>query len=221
MKISARNIVFSALLTLAAGLATTVFALNARAQSVINVSGTTWVGTDSDGDYYEYHFQTDGALYYKSPSGFHRTGTWKQDGDSIYMETNNKYSEYQGRISGTHMEGNAWSINGRKWTWVADMHDVPESSVNSSVASIAGTSWNATETNGDKDIFNFMPDGTLNYSYQNGTYSNGTWIQDGDLIYIEINHKYVQYEGRISGTHIKGVASNVKEKHWAWEADKR
>ena len=120
MKISARNIVVSTLLVLGAGLAMTVFALNARAQSVINVSGTTWVGTDSDGDYYEYYFQTDGALYYKNPSGLFRNGTWKQNGSSIYMETNDKYSEYQGRISGTHMEGNAWNVKDRTWNWKAD-----------------------------------------------------------------------------------------------------
>ena len=85
-----------------------------------SVAGTTWAGTDSDGDYYEYHFQTDGSLHYKSPDGFYKNGTWKQEGDEIYMETNKKFSERQGRISGTHMEGKAWNVKGQKWTWVAD-----------------------------------------------------------------------------------------------------
>ena len=85
-----------------------------------SVAGTTWVGRDSDGDYYEYHFQADGALHYQSPSGFYKNGSWKQDGDGIYMETNNKYAERQGRISGTRMEGNAWNVKDRKWTWQAD-----------------------------------------------------------------------------------------------------
>lgn len=88
--------------------------------STASVAGTTWAGTDSDGDYYEYTFQVDGVLRYKSPSGTFTHGTWKQDGDAIYMETNEKYSEYQGRISGMHMEGNAWNTKGRKWTWAAD-----------------------------------------------------------------------------------------------------
>ena len=85
-----------------------------------NVAGTTWVGTDSDGDYYEYNFQTNGAMFYKSPTGFWKNGTWVQKGNSIYMETNKKYSEYKGQIFGTHMEGTAWNIKDRKWTWVAD-----------------------------------------------------------------------------------------------------
>lgn len=85
-----------------------------------SVAGTTWVGTDSRGDYYEYHFQPDGALHYRSPTGFWKNGTWRQDRNAIYMETNNGYSERQGLIIGTRMEGKAWNVEGRKWTWVAE-----------------------------------------------------------------------------------------------------
>jgi hypothetical protein len=135
------------------------------------------------------------------------------------METNNKYYEYQGRISGTHMEGNAWNVKDRKWTWAADMQNASSPSMNKSVASLAGTSWTVVETDGDNDIFNFLSDGTLSYSYQNGSYTNGTWKQDGDSIYIEMNNKFVEYQGRITGTHIDGTASNVKGNHWTWTAD--
>ncbi len=221
MKISVTSIGKFALLNLAIILAMTTFTQNARAQSAISVSGTTWVGTDSGGDYYEYYFQADGALFYKSPSGFWTNGTWKQDGDSIYMETNNKYSEYQGRISGTHMEGKAWNIKNKEWTWVADKQNLPASNANGGVVSLAGSSWNVVETDGDRDIFNFMPNGTLAYSYQNGSYTNGTWKQDGDSIYIEMNNKYVEYTGRITGAHIEGKASNIKGNNWTWTADMR
>jgi len=219
MNIPVKNIVISAFLTLAMGLYLPAFAQNPRAHSVISVSGTTWVGTDSDGDYYEYSFQADGALYYKSPSGFHTNGTWKQDGNSIYMETNNKYSEYKGLISGTHIEGNAWNVKDKHWTWVADKQNTPAPSVNGGIASLAGTSWTVGETDGDNDIFNFLADGTLSYSYQNGAYTNGTWKQDGDSIYIEMNNKFVEYQGRITGAHIEGKAWNVKGHHWTWRAD--
>jgi hypothetical protein len=86
----------------------------------LSVAGTVWAGTDSDGDYYEYHFQEDGSLHYKSPQGFFTAGTWKQQGMSIYMETNNKYAERQGTITGNHMEGNAWNKAGHRWTWKAE-----------------------------------------------------------------------------------------------------
>ena len=85
-----------------------------------SVAGTTWAGADSDGDYYQYFFLANGTLNYTSPTGFWKNGTWKQDGNVIYMETNNKYSEYQGAIWGTHMEGKAWNVKGRTWTWVAE-----------------------------------------------------------------------------------------------------
>ena len=39
----------------------------------------------------------------------------------------------------------------------------------SAVPSLAGSSWTVTETDGDNDIFDFWADGTLHYSYQNGT----------------------------------------------------
>jgi saccharopine dehydrogenase-like NADP-dependent oxidoreductase len=126
MKIPVKNIVISALLTFAGGLFMTAFAQNAMAQSVINVTGTTWVGTDSDGDYYEYTFQPNGVLHFKSPSGFFTNGTWQQVDDTIYMQTyymqtTKKYSERMGQIKGTHMEGKAINIVGRSWSWVADM----------------------------------------------------------------------------------------------------
>jgi osmotically-inducible protein OsmY len=94
-------------------------------------------------------------------------------------------------------------------------------SATGAVSSLAGTSWNVVETNssGDRDIFNFMPDGTLSYSYQNGSYTNGTWKQDGDSVYIEMNHKFVEYKGRITGSHIEGTASNVKGENWTWTAE--
>ena len=126
MKISVKNIAISACMTLAIGLYMTAFAQNAKAQSANNVTGTTWVGTDSDNDYYEYTFMPNGVLHFKSPSGFYTNGTWQQDGDWIYlqtyyMDTRRKFSERMGQIKGSHMSGAAANVMGRTWTWVADM----------------------------------------------------------------------------------------------------
>jgi hypothetical protein len=104
-------------ITVTAGEESRVEAVLAESPSV---AGTVWAGTDSHGDYYEYNFQEDGSLHYKSPRGFFRNGTWKQQGMSIYMETNNKYAERQGTITGNHMEGNAWNKAGHRWTWKAE-----------------------------------------------------------------------------------------------------
>ena len=95
----------------------------------------------------------------------------------------------------------------------------PQPSLYGTAASVAGSSWNVIETDGDKDIFTFMADGSLHYWDGKKDYANGTWKQDGDSIYIEMNNKFCEYQGRITGTHMEGKAWNVKGKNWTWVAD--
>ena len=124
MKVHVKSILNSVLLTLAVGLFMPAFAQNPYSPSanntVVSVAGTTWAGPDTHGRHYVYEFMTDGTLHYTYENGSFTDGTWKQDGDLIYMSINNKYSERLGRITGTHMEGNAWNVKGEKWTWVSD-----------------------------------------------------------------------------------------------------
>jgi len=86
---------------------------------VESVAGTTWAGTDSDGDHYEYTFEPDGTLSYTSPTGTYRNGTWKQSGSTISFETNGRYAEYDGEISGKSIRGVARNTAGHTWTWEA------------------------------------------------------------------------------------------------------
>jgi hypothetical protein len=120
----AKSTVRFALLTLAIGLAMPVFAQSPKSASGNNtapsVAGTTWTGPDTHGRHYVYEFLTDGTLHYTYENGSFTNATWKQDGDSIYISINNGYSERKGRITGAHMEGDAWNVKGEKWTWVAD-----------------------------------------------------------------------------------------------------
>ena len=113
MKNPVKNIAISTLLTLALGLFMTAFAQNAKAQSAINVTGTTWVGTDSDGDYYEYTFVAGGVLHFKSPSGvlykWHLATRWKLD---LYADVLHGYKQ---EILGT-IGPNQWHAYGwRSW----------------------------------------------------------------------------------------------------------
>lgn len=85
-----------------------------------SVAGTTWAGTTSDGENYEYHFLADGTLHWKSSrTGFSKNGTWKQDKNAIYLGMNNRFAELQGLITGTRMSGKARNIKGYRWTWQA------------------------------------------------------------------------------------------------------
>ncbi len=87
---------------------------------IVNVAGTTWAGTDSRGDYYEYTFQSNGEMDYKSPDGYFTNGSWRQHGAAISMETNRGFSVREGRIYGSHMEGRAWNVKRQRWDWEAD-----------------------------------------------------------------------------------------------------
>jgi len=104
---------------LAAWTVLAMVACHAPPVDVPNIAGTRWAGADSDGDHYVYTFRPDGSLHYQSPSGFWKNGTWKQDGDRIYMETNKRFAEYTGVIRGNRMEGKAWNIKNHRWTWSA------------------------------------------------------------------------------------------------------
>ncbi len=88
-------------------------------QPTVSIAGTVWSGKDSDGALYEYRFRKDGALHYQSPTGFWKNGSWKQRGNRVYMETNNRYTERQGTIQGNRMSGKARNIKGAHWTWQA------------------------------------------------------------------------------------------------------
>ena len=124
MRIPVKSFVPFALLALAVGLSLPAFAQNQYSPSsgstVPSVAGTTWAGPDTHGRHYVYRFLADGTIDYTYETGHFTNGTWIQDGDTIYMSINKKYSERKGRITGTHMEGDAWNVKGEKWTWIAD-----------------------------------------------------------------------------------------------------
>ncbi|MFM9376269.1 hypothetical protein [Gordonia sp. VNK21] len=82
-----------------------------------DITGTVWAGTDSDGGFYTFRFQSGGALNYTSPTGTWSAATWQQHGTAVYMEMNNRYAEYRGVIDGDTMRGSAGNITGKTWTW--------------------------------------------------------------------------------------------------------
>jgi len=84
-----------------------------------NITGTVWTVTESSDKHYEYHFLIDGHLFYQDASGLWTNGFWKADNSKIYMELNNKYSEHQAVIYGSHMQGQARNKAGREWYWEA------------------------------------------------------------------------------------------------------
>jgi hypothetical protein len=89
------------------------------------IEGTTWAGTDSDGDWYEYTFLKGGQLRYSTNTQRTRVETfemkenvWAQNGKLVVILIQN-YSVNVGTIEGNQMTGNAWNFAGRRWTWEA------------------------------------------------------------------------------------------------------
>jgi hypothetical protein len=88
---------------------------------LVQLAGTTWEGEETPGGRYEYTFHPDGTLEYDYSTGRFRNGTWRQDGDSVYMEMNGQYAENKGTIRGQRMEGSGSNVNGLRWTWWATL----------------------------------------------------------------------------------------------------
>jgi hypothetical protein len=82
-----------------------------------NVEGTVWKGETRPGQIFIVRFERGGILCYTSPSGTWRNGTWKQTGNAIYLEMNQKYAEYRGVMRGDRITGEAGNRVNDQWTW--------------------------------------------------------------------------------------------------------
>jgi formylglycine-generating enzyme required for sulfatase activity len=78
-----------------------------------NIGGTTWAGQDGR-TFTTFHFERNGILAYSYDGRLFRNGTWKQEGDKLYFETNNKYREWRALIRGNVIEGDSWNKKGAR-----------------------------------------------------------------------------------------------------------
>jgi hypothetical protein len=93
------------------------------------LAGTTWSGTDSDGDFYEFTFLSGGQIRYRTNTGrtqivtFQKRGdVWRQKGARLTMylgrtKVGRPYSTYVGNIRDNEISGRASNVRGRHWTW--------------------------------------------------------------------------------------------------------
>ena len=86
-----------------------------------------------------------------------------------------------------------------------------------SAASVVGQTWTVLATYRDppaKVVWVFFKDGTLGHDKS----TIGLWRQQGAAVVIEVNGRYAQYKGVISGGEASGEASNIVGKTWTWTA---
>lgn len=84
-------------------------------------------------------------------------------------------------------------------------------------SALLGTRWKGTDSENRLYEFIFDKDGVLEYISPTGKFRNGTWKQEANVVRMEMNNHYSDYEGTISGEAISGNARNVTGKTWTWQ----
>ena len=83
---------------------------------------------------------------------------------------------------------------------------------------LAGTCWLGSDYAGERQVLRFLPGGVLNYGLVHRTrYQNGTWAQVGNVVTMETNRHYADYEGFVAGDRITGSARNITGSRWRWD----
>lgn len=86
------------------------------------------------------------------------------------------------------------------------------------IPSLASTAWDYFDPDGETMLLEFQSEGELTWTEFGERYTDGTWKQAGSLAYFEVNDKYAQYKGKISGGTMSGEAQNIRGKKWSWSA---
>ena len=92
--------------------------------------------------------------------------------------------------------------------------------VETEVVPVDGTLWRGSNYEGEL-ILEFLIGGILRYTAPSGTWSNGTWHQDGNGITFEMNSHWSDYSGRIRGTRMTGTGYNRAGRTWDWQATRQ
>jgi hypothetical protein len=85
-----------------------------------SIEGTVWEGRLIPEAVMIVRFEKGGVLWYRysnNPGAGQRTGSWRQTGDNVYIETNQKYAEYNATVRGDRMVGSAHNVRPFQWTW--------------------------------------------------------------------------------------------------------
>jgi hypothetical protein len=73
---------------------------------------------------------------------------------------------------------------------------------------LAGTVWKGDMNPEGFLVVRFERDGTVCYTYSGGTWRNGRWKQDGDVMTMVIGQSNVKFRAVIRGDHMTGEGIN-------------
>jgi hypothetical protein len=84
-------------------------------KAVPSIAGTTWAGQTAEGDAMTIDFAPDGGMTVSYNGMSFNRASWKQDGDKIYYEMNERYCEFNGKLAEDTISGDSHNIKGRSW----------------------------------------------------------------------------------------------------------
>ena len=88
------------------------------------------------------------------------------------------------------------------------------------IVPLDSTTWQGANYEGEITL-EFLVGGILRYTTGNGTFSNGTWQQDGNAVTFEMNSHFADWTGRIRGTRMSGTGQNRAGRRWDWQATRQ
>ena len=80
------------------------------------LAGTSWAGKTAEGWDMTIDFAADGKMTVSYNKASYTSASWKQDGDRVYYEMNNRYREFNGKLAGDTIDGESQNVRGRKWS---------------------------------------------------------------------------------------------------------
>ena len=83
--------------------------------SFTDLRGSRWYGKTYEKADMTIIFEPNGKLTWSYSGNTYTTGSWKQEGNAIYIEMNNRYCEFKGHINGSVIEGGWWNVTGLRW----------------------------------------------------------------------------------------------------------
>ena len=103
---------------------------------------------------------------------------------------------------------------------ISNIISTPTSTSSTNVQNLEGTIWSGIDSGGKSFVYEFLPNGVLKFTAETGTFTDGSWKQDGKLVYFEMNNKYAEGEGVISDNLMTGNGWNQVGYKWTWTANK-
>ncbi|HEX3149823.1 MAG TPA: hypothetical protein VHR66_17230 [Gemmataceae bacterium] len=84
----------------------------------------------------------------------------------------------------------------------------------SEVPSLAGTTWVGKSSDGDEQTITFEAEGKMTLVKRGNPFTKCSWTQDGAKVMWEVNDRYSEHTGVISGDKIEVSSHNRTGKTW-------